>query len=74
MVAIVCTLLTLTQAAAAGDNTARTAAAGMWLKGEGAVNNSSNHTRAVELYEAAAAEGHVRALNGECYYILLLLL
>jgi TPR repeat protein len=60
----------LQQAAAAGDNTARTAAAGMWLKGEGAVNNTSNHTKAVELYEAAAAEGHIRALNGQCYYCL----
>jgi TPR repeat protein len=64
MITNVCTFQLLQQAAAAGDNTARTAAAGMWLKGEGAVNNTSNHTRAVELYEAAAAEGHIRALNG----------
>ena len=33
----------------------------MHLKGEGTV---ANHARAVELYEAAAEESHVRALNG----------
>ena len=33
----------------------------MHLKGEGTV---ANHQRAVELYETAAEENHVRALNG----------
>lgn len=33
----------------------------MHLKGEG---TEANHTRAVELYEIAAEESHVRALNG----------
>lgn len=33
----------------------------MYLKGEG---TEVNHTRAVELYEIAAKENHVRALNG----------
>lgn len=36
----------------------------MHLKGEGA---EANHTKAVELYEMAAEEGHVRALNGLGY-------
>lgn len=36
----------------------------MYLKGEG---TEVNHTRAVELYELAAAENHVRALNGLGY-------
>lgn len=31
------------------------------MKGEG---TDANYTRAVELYELAAEEGHVRALNG----------
>ncbi|CAM9421785.1 unnamed protein product [Choristocarpus tenellus] len=51
-------------AADKGNNAARCAAAGMYLKGEG---TGANHTLAVELYESAAAEGHVRALNGLGY-------
>lgn len=39
----------------------RVAAAGMWLKGEG---GDANHSRAVELYEKAASQGSVGALNG----------
>lgn len=37
---------------------------GMYLKGEG---THANHTKAVELYELAAEEDHVRALNGLGY-------
>lgn len=37
---------------------------GMYLKGEG---TTGNHTRAVELYELAAEENHVRAFNGLGY-------
>lgn len=36
----------------------------MYLKGEGA---HANHTKAVELFELAAEEDHVRALNGLGY-------
>lgn len=36
----------------------------MYLKGEG---TKVNHTKAVELFELAAAEGYVRALNGLGY-------
>lgn len=36
----------------------------MYLKGEGA---DANHTKAVELFELAAKEDHVRALNGLGY-------
>lgn len=36
----------------------------MYLKGEG---TDANHTKAVELYELAAKENHVRALNGLGY-------
>jgi TPR repeat protein len=43
---------------------AEVAAAGMFLKGEG---GDANHTRAVELYERAAAKGNVAALNGLGY-------
>jgi TPR repeat protein len=42
----------------------RVAAAGMFLKGEG---GDANHTRAVELYEKAASDGSVAALNGLGY-------
>lgn len=37
---------------------------GMYLKGEG---TDANHTKAVELFELAAMEDHVRALNGLGY-------
>lgn len=37
---------------------------GMYLKGEG---TNTNHTKAVELFELAANEDHVRALNGLGY-------
>eukprot|EP00903_Cladosiphon_okamuranus_P018769 g17268.t2 len=53
-----------TSASLAGSNNARCAAAGMYLKGEG---THVNHTKAVELYELAAEENHVRALNGLGY-------
>lgn len=36
----------------------------MWLKGEG---GDANHSRAVELYEKAASDGSVAALNGLGY-------
>lgn len=36
----------------------------MYLKGEG---TDANHTKAVELFELAAKENHVRALNGLGY-------
>jgi SEL1 protein len=52
------------EAAELGDDTGRVAAAGMFLKGEG---GPANHTLAVEYYQAAAANGHVRALNGLGY-------
>ncbi|CAM9568879.1 unnamed protein product [Scytosiphon promiscuus] len=53
-----------TRASESGSNSARCAAAGMYLKGEG---TNPNHTRAVELFELAANENHVRALNGLGY-------
>ena len=51
-------------AAARGHVGAQCAAAGMWLRAEG---GDANHSRAVELYEAAAAAGSSRALNGLGY-------
>jgi len=43
---------------------AQCAAAGMYLKGEG---GAANHSHAVELYEAAAKQGSIKALNGLGY-------
>ena len=52
-------------AAAAGDATGMCGAANMYLKGEG--GEGKNVTKAIELYEKAAAMGAVRALNGLGY-------
>lgn len=42
-------------------NLMQIATQGMYMKGEG---TEPNYSRAVTLYELAAKEGHVRALNG----------
>ena len=60
----VCAVLRASGAFPSEVTNAQVAAAGMHLKGEGGV---ANHSRAVGLYERAAQQGSLQALNGLGY-------
>ncbi len=51
------------KAAATGNAVAQAAAGNMYLRGEGV---DKNPTAAIDMYEKAAAQDNVRALNGQC--------